>query len=257
MDKLISIDTPQQTPTSLQPPDNSLSRSFNQNKKQMTKKSSVDQQNSCSSSPSKQDKMANYKKTNLPMSTVNFVKHRPLCLDAAQLEQNLHALKKNSGSVNLNNMNILPPYVNVLTPNKLSKPATESRKIQIDPKKAIIDDLASPPGNEVPNEDVVSKCEAPGDSKLKNSASANSLLNGPLTDLPYADSDNGSSSSSNSGLNIITRMAPATKQNNYTEIILDDQKNSKKQQSSGGGGGSGASAAAGGGFLNNDSEISC
>lgn len=257
MDKLISIDTPQQTPTSLQPPDNSLSRSFNQNKKQMVKKSSQEH-NSCSSSPSKQDKMANYKKTNLPMSTVNFVKQRPLCLDAAQLEQNLHALKKNSGSVNLNNMNILPPYVNVLTPNKLSKPAAENRKIQIDPKKAIIDDLASPPGNEVPSEEPVSKCEAPGDSKLKNSASANSLLNGPLTDLPYADSDNGSSSSSNSGLNIITRMAPGSKQNNYTEVNLqEDQKKAKKQQSSGGGGGSGASAAAGGGFLNNDSEISC
>ncbi|XP_075987963.1 anaplastic lymphoma kinase [Anticarsia gemmatalis] len=106
-------------------------------------------------------------------------KPKPLCLDAAQLEQNLNALKKNSGSVNLTTMNILPPYINVVTPNKLS----ESKTIQIDPKKAVIDDL---PKEIEPKEEKV---------KLKQSNSAASLLNGPMTDVPYADSDNASSSS--------------------------------------------------------------
>lgn len=106
-------------------------------------------------------------------------KPKPLCLDAAKLEQNLNALKKNSGSVNLNTMNILPPYINVVTPNKLS----ESKTIQIDPKKAVIDDS------------LTTK------TKLKQSNSAASLLNGPMTDVPYVDSDNTSSSSSNNAKN--------------------------------------------------------
>ncbi|KAI8433569.1 hypothetical protein MSG28_015590 [Choristoneura fumiferana] len=114
------------------------------------------------------------------------LKPKPLCLDAAQLEQNLNALKKNSGSVNLTTMNILPPYINVVTPNKLS----ESKTIQIDPKKAVIHDLQSP--KEEPKEEKV---------KLKQSNSAASLLNGPMTDVPYADSDNASSGSGGNAQN--------------------------------------------------------
>lgn len=176
------------------------------------------------------------------LSNVSFVKQKPLCLDAAQLEQNLNALKKKSGSVNLNNMNILPPYVNVLTPSKLSK--SESRKIQIDPKKAIIHDLASPPP--VTDNNLEGR-EIPQENQLKTSSSTNSLLNGPLTDLPYADSDNASSSSSNGGANIIGKLKATSKQNNYTEIVIheDDSKNKVKKKNKSGG------------FLNNDSEISC
>lgn len=74
----------------------------------------------------------------------------------------------------------MPPYINVVTPNKLS----ESKTIQIDPKKAVIDDL---PKEIEPKEEK---------GKLKQSNSAASLLNGPMTDVPYADSDNASSSSS-------------------------------------------------------------
>lgn len=141
-------------------------------------------------------------------------------------------------------MNILPPYVNVLTPNKLSK-KSESRKIQIDPKKAIIHDLANSPGAEGIGKDDSSK-EAIQEPRLKTSASSHSLINGPLTDLPYADSDNVSSSSSSGGTNVISKMAPGSKQNNYTEVAIkeDVKKMPRKQNSTGG-------------FLNNDSEISC
>lgn len=150
-------------------------------------------------------------------------KPKPLSLDAAQLEQNLHALKKNSGSVNLNTMNILPPYINVVTPNKLS----EAKTIQIDPKKAVIHDLQSP--KEDPKEE----------GKLKQSNSAASLLNGPMTDVPYADSDNASSSSGSNPPNHIQNIQKS-KQNNYSEVQVGKGKVTKQ-------GSNGL----------NDSEISC
>ncbi|XP_045532211.1 ALK tyrosine kinase receptor isoform X1 [Pieris brassicae] len=134
-------------------------------------------------------------------------KPKPLCLDAAQLEQNLNALKKNSGSVNLTTMNIVPSYINVVTPNKLS----ESKTIQIDPKKAVIHDLP------LENEEK---------SKLKQSSSAASLLNGPLTDVPYADSDNTSSSSGS--------MAGNARNKSYPDInVVNGNTKIKKQGSEG------------------------
>lgn len=96
------------------------------------------------------------------------------------MEQNLNALKKNSGSVNLTTMNILPPYINVVTPNKFAE-----KTIQIDPKKAVIDDLK----------------ENEGEATLKQSNSAASLLNGPMTDVPYADSSDNTSSSDSVKMN--------------------------------------------------------
>lgn len=154
-------------------------------------------------------------------------KAKPFCLDAAQLEQNLNALKKNSGSVNLtmmNTMKILPPYINVVTPNKLS----ESKTIQIDPKKAVIHDLQSPKEPEVKDEK----------GKLKQSNSAASLLNGPMTDVPYADSDNASSSSGSNAHNMVNNK----KNKNYPEIVVGNGKKVIKQGSNGEFG---------------DSEISC
>lgn len=132
-------------------------------------------------------------------------KPKPFCLDAAQLEQNLNALKKNSGSVNLNTMNLslIPPYINVVTPNKLSE---QAKTIQIDPKKAVIDDLQTP--KEEPKEE----------KKLKQSNSAASLLNGPMTDVPYADSDN-ASSSSGSNHNV-----KKNNKKNHTEVVSDRNK---------------------------------
>lgn len=97
-------------------------------------------------------------------------KPKPLCLDAALLEHNLNTLKRNSGSVNLATMNILPPYINVVTPSKLS----EARPIQIDPKRAIIHGLT--------------------ESEPQTSGG---LINGPLTELPYADSDSNGSGGHN------------------------------------------------------------
>ncbi|VVC95693.1 unnamed protein product [Leptidea sinapis] len=136
-------------------------------------------------------------------------KAKPLCLDAAQLEQNLNALKKNSGSVNLTTMNyIIPPYINVVTPNKLA----ESKTIQIDPKKAVIHDLP-----------VASDKE---EKKLKQSASAASLLNGPLTDVPYADSDNTSSGSGSIG---------NARNKSYPDINIASGKDKIKKQGSEGG----------------------
>lgn len=165
---------------------------------------------------------------------------KPLCLDAAQLEQNLNALKKNSGSVNLNTMNILPPpYINVVTPNKLS----ESKTIQIDPKKAVIYDLQSPSEVEV-------KIEPVQEHKLKQSSSAASLLNGPMTDVPYADSDNASSSSGTvSGSNPPNHITniQKSKQNNYSEVKVgkNEVRNKLSKQGSNGG------------EIANESEISC
>lgn len=154
-------------------------------------------------------------------------KLKPLCLDAAQLEQNLHALKKNSGSVNLTTMNILPPYINVVTPNKLS----ESKTIQIDPKKAVIDDLQTPK-EEVKEEKV----------KLKQSNSAASLLNGPMTDVPYADSDNASSSSGSNAQNLINNQK---NKKNYSEVVINNERSQVIKQGSNGG------------EYVGDSEISC
>ncbi|CAG4993099.1 unnamed protein product [Colias eurytheme] len=133
-------------------------------------------------------------------------KPKPLCLDAAQLEQNLNALKKNSGSVNLTTMNILPPYINVVTPNKLS----ESKTIQIDPKKAVIHDLPS---------------EENEDKKIKLSSSAASLLNGPLTDVPYADSSDNTSSGSGS-------IQGNSRNKSYPDINIVNSKNKVKKQGS-------------------------
>ncbi|XP_041986159.1 ALK tyrosine kinase receptor isoform X2 [Aricia agestis] len=167
VEKLISI-----TPTSPKPPENALSEPV-----------VIDKTNKTSLAPER--KAAPIASPDPPRinawnKEVKTPKSKPFCLDAAQLEENLNELKKNSGSVNLTTMNakILPPYINVVTPNKLS----ESKTIQIDPKKAVIHDL---PKEEVKEEK----------NKLKQSNSAASLLNGPLTDVPYADSDNTSSSS--------------------------------------------------------------
>lgn len=102
-------------------------------------------------------------------------------------------------------MNILPPYINVVTPNKLS----ESKTIQIDPKKAVIDDL--PKANEQ---------KAPEKPKLKQSNSAASLLNGPMTDVPYADTSDANSSSSGSNQNIVNNQ-----KKKYGEVIVGKEMN--------------------------------
>lgn len=147
---------------------------------------------------------------------------KPLCLDAAQLEQNLNALKKNSGSVNLKTMNIVPAYINVVTPNKMS----DSKTIQIDPKKAVIYDLQSPE-------------EVKEEGKLKQSNSAASLLNGPMTEVPFADSDGSSNSSSSQPPNHI-QIIHKSKQNNYSEVQMGKVT---KQNSNG--------------EFQNDTEINC
>lgn len=171
VEKLISI-----TPTSPKPPENVLSRAIDSDVTDKSNhKNALVPEKKTAPIASPDPPRINAKKD--PKYNA---KPKPLCLDAAQLEQNLNALKKNSGSVNLTTMNILPPYINVVTPNKLS----EVKTIQIDPKKAVIDDL--PKDMEKTDEKI----------KLKQSNSAASLLNGPMTDVPYADSDNTSSSSS-------------------------------------------------------------
>ncbi|KAJ8707954.1 hypothetical protein PYW08_010320 [Mythimna loreyi] len=175
VEKLISI-----TPTSPKPPENALTKAIETNVIDKTnhKNALMPERKTAPIASPDPPRINAWAK-----DTVKYTpKPKPLCLDAAQLEQNLNALKKNSGSVNLTtmNMNILPPYINVVTPNKLS----ESKTIQIDPKKAVIDDL---PKEIEPKEEK---------GKLKQSNSAASLLNGPMTDVPYADSDNASSSSS-------------------------------------------------------------
>lgn len=163
------------TPTSPKPPENALSQAIEeQNKKEAEVKHEV--------------KVSEEKEREEVKSTGDTVgvrspeskpkakeprpptKPKPLCLDAALLEHNLNTLKKNSGSVNLATMNILPPYINVVTPSKLS----EARPIQIDPKRAIIHGLSEP-----------------------ETQSSGGLINGPLTELPYADSDSNGSGSHN------------------------------------------------------------
>ncbi|KAG7295195.1 hypothetical protein JYU34_022164 [Plutella xylostella] len=217
VDKLISI-----TPTSPKPPENALSKAIDADKPK-DKNLAVETKTApiASPDPTRINAWAN----NPPPLTA---KPKPLCLDAAQLEQNLNALKKNSGSVNLNTMNILPPYINVVTPNKLS----ESKTIKIDPKKAVIHDLQSPKEEEVVKEE----------SKLKTSSSAASLLNGPMTDVPYADSDNASSGSSNAP-NHITNIQKSV-QNNYQEVNVGKKKVTKQGSN-------------GGTEIANESEISC
>lgn len=199
VDKLISI-----TPTSPKPPENALSKAIEANvniiDKTNHKNSLMPERKSApiaSPDPPRVNAWSNQEPPKL--------KPKPLCLDAAQLEQNLNALKKNSGSVNLTTMNILPPYINVVTPNKLS----ESKTIQIDPKKAVIHDLQSP--KEEPKEEKV---------KLKQSNSAASLLNGPMTDVPYADSDNASSGSGGNAQNQINNQ----KNKNYADIVVGERK---------------------------------
>ncbi|CAB3247223.1 unnamed protein product [Arctia plantaginis] len=174
VEKLISI-----TPTSPKPPENALSKAIESNAADKTnhKNALIPERKAAPIASPDPPRITAWAKEALPKYAP---KPKPLCLDAAQLEQNLNALKKNSGSVNLTTMNILPPYINVVTPNKLS----DSKTIQIDPKKAVIDDL---PKETEPKEEK---------GKLKQSNSAASLLNGPMTDVPYADSDNASSSSS-------------------------------------------------------------
>ncbi|XP_072933759.1 tyrosine-protein kinase receptor [Epargyreus clarus] len=137
---------------------------------------------------------------------------KPLCLDPAQLEKDLNDLKKNSGSVNLNTMNIVPPYIHVVTPNKFS----ESKTIQIDPKKAVIHDLPTPDSED-------------DKGKMKSSGSAASLLNGPMTDVPYADSDNTSSGSGN-GQNLIINQ-----KNKSYEVVGNGNRGKLIKQGSNGG----------------------
>lgn len=222
VEKLISI-----TPTSPKPPDNVLSQAIESTviDKTNTKNTlTVDKKSAPIASPD--PPRVNAWQKDPPKL---LPKSKPFCLDAAQLEQNLNALKKNSGSVNLTTMNtmkVLPPYINVVTPNKLS----ESKTIQIDPKKAVIHDLQSPQ-----EPDVTIKDEK---NKLKQSSSAASLLNGPMTDVPYADSDNTSSSSGSNAQNLINNK----KNKNYSEIIVGNGKKIIKQGSNGEFG---------------DSEISC
>ncbi|KAJ0170445.1 hypothetical protein K1T71_013816 [Dendrolimus kikuchii] len=199
VEKLISI-----TPTSPKPPENVLSIAIESNVIDKTNhKNALVPEGKTAPIASPDPPRINPKK-----DSIYNPKPKPLCLDAAQLEQNLNALKKNSGSVNLTTMNILPPYINVVTPNKLS----EVKTIQIDPKKAVIDDL---PKDVEPKDEKV---------KLKQSSSAASLLNGPMTDVPYADSDNTSSSSSNSA-QILT--------NNKKNNNKDSDKKLVKQGSNG------------------------
>ncbi|XP_045540777.1 ALK tyrosine kinase receptor [Papilio machaon] len=203
VDKLISI-----TPTSPKPPENALSLAIEANVKEKNNKNNLSIEKKTAPVASPDPPRINAWPSKEPPKLVP--KPKPLCLDAAQLEQNLNELKKNSGSVNLTTMNILPSYINVVTPNKLS----ESKTIQIDPKKAIIHDLPKE------SEHKEEKC------KLKQSSSAASLLNGPMTDVPYADSDNASSSSGSNGVK--------KKNKNYGEVKIGNGKNITKQGSNGG-----------------------
>lgn len=206
MDKLISI-----TPTSPKPPENVLSMAIEANVIDKTnhKNTLVPERKAAPIASPDPPRINAWKEP--PKYNSKPFPAKPLCLDAAQLEQNLNALKKNSGSVNLNTMNmgILPPYINVVTPNKLS----ESKTIQIDPKKAVIDDLKE-------NEPKEEKC------KLKQSNSAVSLLNGPMTDVPYVDSSETTSSASSA--------SNKNNQKNYTEVIIGKGKNKVCKQGSNG-----------------------
>lgn len=207
MDKLISI-----TPTSPNPPENALSKAIEANVIDKTNhKNTLVPDRQATPTPSPDPPRPNAWKeppkfNSKPMSA------KPLCLDAAQLEQNLNALKKNSGSVNLNTMNILPPYINVVTPNKLS----ESKTIQIDPKKAVIDDL--PKENE-PKEEK---------AKLNQSSSSSSLMNGPMTDVPYCDGSDSTSTASNAS------NKANNQKNKYGEVVIGKSKNPVCKQGSNG-----------------------
>lgn len=204
MDKLISI-----TPTSPKPPENALSKAIEANVIDKTNhKNSLVPEKKAAPIASPDPPRINAWNKEPPKYNP---KPKPLCLDAAQLEQDLNALKKISGSVNLKNMNILPPYINVVTPNKLS----ESKTIQIDPKKAVIDDL--PKDNEP-------KKEKEEKTKLKQSNSAASLLNGPMTDVPYADSSDTTSTSSGSNQNIVNNQKNQNNhKNKYGEVVLGNK----------------------------------
>lgn len=209
MDKLISI-----TPTSPKPPENALSKAIEANVIDKTNhKNTLVPERKAAPIASPDPPRINAWKEPPKYNSKPFTT-KPLCLDAAQLEQNLNALKKNSGSVNLNtmNMNILPPYINVVTPNKLS----ESKTIQIDPKKAVIDDL---PKDSEPKEEK---------GKLKQSNSAASLLNGPMTDVPYVDSSDTTSSASNAS------NKKNNQKSNYGEVIIGKGKNKVCKQGSNG-----------------------
>ncbi|XP_047037658.1 ALK tyrosine kinase receptor isoform X2 [Helicoverpa zea] len=200
VEKLISI-----TPTSPKPPENALTKAIEANVIDKTNhKNALMPERKTAPIASPDPPRINAWANKEPPKYIP--KPKPLCLDAAQLEQNLNALKKNSGSVNLTTMNILPPYINVVTPNKLS----ESKTIQIDPKKAVIDDL---PKEVEPKEEK---------GKLKQSNSAASLLNGPMTDVPYADSDNASSSSNSNPSNKFDDRNIVNKQGNG-EFVGDSE----------------------------------
>ncbi|XP_052742746.1 tyrosine-protein kinase receptor [Bicyclus anynana] len=211
VDKLISI-----TPTSPKPPENILSQALDSPIIDRTNKNTLAPERKTAPIASPDPPRINAWNSREPPKLIT--KAKPLCLDAAQLEQNLNALKKNSGSVNLttmNSMKVLPPYINVVTPNKLS----ESKTIQIDPKKAVIPCLQSP--NEPEMEEK---------GKLKQSSSAASLLNGPMTDVPYADSDNASSSSGSNAQNHLNNQKNQ-KNNVYTEVVVGNGKKITKQGS--------------------------
>lgn len=214
VEKLISI-----TPTSPKPPENILSQAIETTILDKTNRNSLAPERKSAPIASPDPPRINAWSNRDPPKLLP--KAKPFCLDAAQLEQNLNALKKNSGSVNLTTMNTmkaLPPYINVVTPNKLS----ESKTIQIDPKKAVIHDLQSPPKEQEKEEK----------GKLKQSSSAASLLNGPMTDVPYADSDNASSSSGSNAQNLLNQKNQKNQINNaYSEVKVGNGKKIMKQGS--------------------------
>ncbi|CAH2236089.1 jg4787 [Pararge aegeria aegeria] len=212
IEKLISI-----TPTSTKPPENLLTQAIETTVIDKTNKNTLGLDKKTAPIASPDPPRINAWNSRDPAPKL-LPKTKPFCLDAAQLEQNLNALKKNSGSVNLTTMNtmkVLPPYINVVTPNKLS----ESKTIQIDPKKAVIHDLQSP-----------QEPEKEEKGKLKQSSSAASLLNGPMTDVPYADSDNASSSSGSNAQNLLHHQKNQ-KNNAYSEIVVGNGKKIMKQGS--------------------------
>ncbi|XP_069363176.1 tyrosine-protein kinase receptor [Maniola hyperantus] len=212
VEKLISI-----TPTSPKPPENILSQAIETTIIDKTNKNTLAPERKSAPIASPDPPRINAWNNRDPPPKL-LPKAKPFCLDAAQLEQNLNALKKNSGSVNLTTMNstkVLPPYINVVTPNKLS----ESKTIQIDPKKAVIHDLQSP-----------KEPEKEEKGKLKQSNSAASLLNGPMTDVPYADSDNASSSSGSNAQNLLNNQKNQ-KNNAFSEIVVGNGKKIIKQGS--------------------------
>ncbi|GBP62706.1 hypothetical protein EVAR_48051_1 [Eumeta japonica] len=222
VDKLISI-----TPTSPKPPENPLSKAIESNVIDKTNQLAPERKMAPIASPDP-PRINAWPKEAPALAP----KPKPLCLNAAQLEQNLNALKKNSGSVNLTTMNIVPPYINVVTTGKTKN--SDAKTIQIDPKRAVIHDLQSPKEGEHKPE-----------NKLKQSDSAASLLNGPMTDVPYADSDNASSSSGSNAPNHIQNIQKSM-QNNYSAVKMTNNDVRVKVTKQGSNGGA-----------VNDSEISC